>query len=77
MEGSIIPMEVKAALNLKAKSLKTYMEYYKPQFAIRTSLAPLSRNGNLAGKPAEKPAVSPLDILLYLVGQMDRILQIY
>ena len=35
---SIIPIEVKAEENLKAKSLKTYVEQYQPQQAIRYSM---------------------------------------
>ena len=35
----IIPIEVKAAINLKAKSFKYFCEKYKPTKAIRTSLA--------------------------------------
>lgn len=34
-EGQIIPIEVKAADNVKAKSLKVYMEQYKPAYAIK------------------------------------------
>ena len=36
---SVIPIEVKAEENLKAKSLKTYVEQYQPQQAIRYSMA--------------------------------------
>ena len=36
---AIIPVEVKAEVNLKAKSLKTYCDKYKPEKAIRTSMA--------------------------------------
>ena len=35
----IIPIEVKATINLQAKSLKVYNEIFKPKMAIRTSLA--------------------------------------
>ena len=34
----IIPVEVKAEVNLKAKSLKTYQEKFSPDIAIRTSM---------------------------------------
>lgn len=34
-EGEIIPIEVKAAENTKAKSLKVYMNMYKPSYAIK------------------------------------------
>ena len=36
---SVIPIEVKAEEDLKAKSLKTYVEQYQPQQAIRYSMA--------------------------------------
>ena len=39
---SVIPIEVKAEENLKAKSLKTYVEQYQPQQAIRYSMADYS-----------------------------------
>jgi hypothetical protein len=35
--GRLIPIEVKAADNTKAKSLKIYMDKYKPEYAIRLS----------------------------------------
>lgn len=36
-DGQIIPIEVKSADNTKAKSLKVYMETYKPAYAIKLS----------------------------------------
>ena len=36
-EGKIIPIEVKSADNTRAKSLKVYMDTYKPQYAIKLS----------------------------------------
>lgn len=36
---SIIPVEVKAEENFRAKSLKAFCDKYKPQFAIRTSMS--------------------------------------
>ncbi len=36
-EGKLIPIEVKSADNTKAKSLKVYMETYKPDYAIKLS----------------------------------------
>lgn len=36
-EGKIIPVEVKSADNTKAKSLKIYMDAYKPEYAIKLS----------------------------------------
>ena len=36
-DGQIIPIEVKAADNTKAKSLRMYMEKYNPPYAIKLS----------------------------------------
>lgn len=36
-KGKIIPVEVKSADNTKAKSLKVYMDRYKPEYAIKIS----------------------------------------
>ena len=36
-EGNLIPIEVKSADNTKAKSLKIYMDAYKPEYAIKLS----------------------------------------
>lgn len=36
-DGQIIPIEVKSADNTKAKSLKVYMDTYKPAYAIKIS----------------------------------------
>lgn len=36
-EGIIIPIEVKSSDNTKAKSLKMYMDIYKPEYAIKLS----------------------------------------
>ena len=38
-EDTIVPIEVKAEENLQAKSLKTYVDKYKPALAIRTSMS--------------------------------------
>lgn len=36
-DGKLIPIEVKSADNVKAKSLKVYMDKYKPEYAIKLS----------------------------------------
>jgi predicted AAA+ superfamily ATPase len=38
LEGEVIPIEVKAEINLHAKSLKVYYEKFKPKFCLRTSM---------------------------------------
>lgn len=36
-DGQLIPIEVKSADNTRAKSLKVYMDTYKPSYAIKLS----------------------------------------
>lgn len=36
-EGQLIPIEVKSADNAKAKSLRVYIDTYKPAYAIKLS----------------------------------------
>ena len=47
----VTPIEVKAETNLKAKSLKTYCEKYKPKRAIRTSMADYKEEDTLTNLP--------------------------
>jgi predicted AAA+ superfamily ATPase len=49
--SAIIPIEVKAAENLKAKSLKAYCEKYKPEYAVRTSLSDFRKESWLINIP--------------------------
>jgi len=37
--GQVIPVEVKAEENLRAKSLKVYCLKYEPKMAVRTSMS--------------------------------------
>ncbi len=48
---AIIPIEVKAEQNLKAKSLKSYYERFKPHLSIRTSMANYKDEGWLLNVP--------------------------
>ena len=47
----IIPVEVKAEINLKAKSLRTYCEKYSPEISIRTSMADFKEEDWLINLP--------------------------
>ena len=47
----IIPVEVKAEVNLKAKSLKTYQEKFSPAIALRTSMADYKKEDRLVNVP--------------------------
>ena len=46
-----IPVEVKAELNLKAKSFKTYLEKYRPEKAFRISMADYSEHDGFVDLP--------------------------
>ena len=63
LAGSVIPIEVKAAENLQAKSLKAYAEKYKPNNVIRTSLSDYRKEDWLINLP------------LYAISSLRRILQ--
>ena len=56
----IVPVEVKAEVNLKAKSLKTYCERFRPEISVRTSMADFKKEGWLVNLP------------LYAVGEILR-----
>jgi predicted AAA+ superfamily ATPase len=47
----VIPMEVKAEVNLQAKSLKTYKEKYNPKISVRTSMADYKQENWLLNLP--------------------------
>ena len=47
----VIPIEVKAEINLKAKSLKTYREKYSPEKAVRISMADYRESEGLIDIP--------------------------
>ena len=47
----IVPVEVKAEVNLKAKSLKTYREKFAPAISIRTSMADYRKEDWLVNLP--------------------------
>lgn len=47
----IIPVEVKAEVNLKAKSLKTYQEKFSPEVSVRTSMTDYKKEEWLINLP--------------------------
>lgn len=61
-QGGIYPIEVKAAENLQAKSLKVYHKRFKPRISIRTTLADYRREDWLMNVP------------LYAIGEIDQLL---
>ena len=58
---SIIPVEVKAELNLKAKSLKTYIEKYSPEISVRTSMSDYKREEALINIPLYAIGLFPIN----------------
>lgn len=57
----IIPVEVKAEVNLRAKSLKTYHEKFSPTVSIRTSMSDYKEEDWLINLP------------LYAIEQIDQL----
>ena len=47
----IVPVEVKAEVNLKAKSLNTYREKFNPEISVRTSMAEYKKEDLLVNLP--------------------------
>ncbi len=47
----IVPVEVKAEVNLKAKSLKTYREKFNPEISVRTSMSDYKKEDCLINLP--------------------------
>ena len=47
----VIPVEVKAETNLRAKVLKTYQEKFTPEIAVRTSMADFKKEDRLVNLP--------------------------
>ncbi|MBR5311382.1 MAG: ATP-binding protein [Clostridia bacterium] len=60
----IVPVEVKAEVNLKAKSLKTYQEKFSPEIAVRTSMSDYKKEEWLVNLP------------LYAIDQIKKTTQI-
>ena len=51
IKSDVVPVEVKAERNLQVKSLKVYMEKFKPNYAIRTSMADYKKTNSLIDIP--------------------------
>ncbi len=62
-DGYVIPLEVKAATNLQAKSLKVYREKFEPEISIRASLADFEMNSGLYNIP------------LFMISKIDDIIK--
>ncbi len=66
--GHIIPIEVKAEENLKAKSLKSYREKYRPALSLRFSMSDYREQEDLVNIPLYAVPMLP-DILDYHIGR--------
>lgn len=64
LDGYVIPVEVKAEKNLKAKSLKNFIQEYKSEKSVRTSLADYKLNDN-----------NLYDIPFYAIGNIEAIVE--
>lgn len=64
-QNNIIPIEVKAHINLQAKSLKAYREKYKPKIAVRTSLSNYKKDDDIVNLP------------LYAISNIEKIAKKY
>ena len=51
ISGSVIPVEVKAAENLKAKSLRSFREKYHPRISVRTSMSDYREEPTMINMP--------------------------
>ena len=60
IEENIVPVEVKAARNLRAKSLRRFMESFSQKVAVRTSMSEWQMNNGVT------------DLPLYAIGQIRR-----
>ena len=60
-EGKLIPVEVKSADNTKAKSLRVYMETYRPDYAIKLSAKNFSFENGKKPFPSMPHSVSEQD----------------
>lgn len=49
--GRVVPVEAKAGLSRKSKSLRSYDQQFSPDLLIRTNLRNLKRDGKLANIP--------------------------
>jgi predicted AAA+ superfamily ATPase len=61
--NDIVPVEVKAEENLRAKSLKSYCQKYLPRYAVRTSMSDFRKEEWLINVP------------LYAIGTLSEILE--
>lgn len=59
---AVVPLEVKAEINLQAKSLKVFREKFNPQMAVRASMADYRMDGSILNLPLY--AMAALEVAL-------------
>jgi len=63
--GHVVPIEVKAGLSRKSKSLRSYDQQFAPDVMVRTNLLNLKQDGKLMNVPLyaahEIPRIVKLD----------------
>jgi len=64
LRGQILPLEAKAGVNPKSKSLGVYQERFRPKLSLRTTLLNLKRQDKLVNIP------------LYAIGTMPRLAEL-
>ncbi|MCK4766663.1 MAG: ATP-binding protein [Candidatus Aminicenantes bacterium] len=60
VEGGVFPLEAKAGVSLKSKSLKVYKEKYRPAILSRTSLLNLKKDGITCNYPLYAISLFPV-----------------
>ena len=59
LAGAIYPLEVKAGINPKSKSLRSYDLQFKPDQLVRTNLLNLKRDGKILNLPLYAISILP------------------
>ena len=67
----VVPVEVKAEVNLKAKSLKTYHDKFQPEISVRTSMTDYRDDGWLLNLPLY--GISELEGILKKLPDVSKI----
>lgn len=65
----IVPVEVKAQVNLKAKSLKAYREKFAPEIAVRTAMTDYKEEEGLVNLPLY--AIGGLEVVTNELGRKE------
>lgn len=64
IDGAVLPLEVKAGINPKSKSLQSFREQYAPSILLRSTLLNLKCDGGI------------LNVPLYMVNALERVVRL-